>query len=107
MIRNVYHELIGHVPGAVSPMIAAGRVVKTLHPDAFTVFIGPCMAKKKEAKEEDIADAIDVVLTFEEMNDIFEALGIDQKQKQKTTGNILPWQDVSMQNQAVSAKRLK
>lgn len=79
MIRNVYHELIGHVPGAVSPMIAAGRVVKTLHPDAFTVFIGPCMAKKKEAKEEDIADAIDVVLTFEEMNDIFEALGIDPK----------------------------
>ena len=79
MIRNVYHELIGHVPGAVSPMIAAGRVVKALHPDAFTVFIGPCMAKKKEAKEEDIADAIDVVLTFEEMNDIFEALGIDPK----------------------------
>ena len=31
-------------------MIAAGRVVKELYPDAMTVFVGPGMAKKKEAK---------------------------------------------------------
>jgi len=36
------------------------------------VFIGPCMAKKKEAKEPDVADAVDYVLTFREMLDIFE-----------------------------------
>ena len=45
MIRNVYHKLLPHVPGAVSPMIAAGRVVKRLCPDAVTVFVGPCIAK--------------------------------------------------------------
>lgn len=77
MIRNVYHELMGHVPGAVSPMIAAGRVVKKLHPDAVTVFIGPCMAKKKEAREKDIADAVDYVLTFREVLDFFEAVNLD------------------------------
>lgn len=76
MIRKVYKELIPHVPGAVSPMIAAGRVIKKLYPDAVTVFVGPCMAKKKEAREEDIADAVDFVLTFEEMKDIFEAAEI-------------------------------
>lgn len=76
MIRDVYHELVGHVPGAVSPMVAAGRVIKKLHPDAVTVFIGPCMAKKKEAREPDIADAVDYVLTFRETEDIFAALGI-------------------------------
>ncbi len=76
MIRKVYSELIPHVPGAVSPMIAAGRVVKKIYPDAVTVFIGPCMAKKKEAREEDIADAVDYVLTFEEVRDIFEAAEI-------------------------------
>ena len=76
MIRNIYQELMPHVPGAVSPMIAAGRVVKKLHPDAMTVFIGPCMAKKKEAREPDIADAIDYVLTFQEVKDIFEAAEI-------------------------------
>ena len=35
-----------------------------LYPDAMTVFVGPCMAKKKEAREEDIADAVDYVLTL-------------------------------------------
>ncbi len=80
MIRDVYHDLVGHVPGAVSPMIAAGRVVKKLHPAAVTVFIGPCMAKKKEAREPDIADAIDHVLTFRETAEIFQALGITAKE---------------------------
>ncbi len=77
MIRGVYQELVGHVPGAVSPMIAAGRVVKKLHPDAITVFIGPCMAKKKEAREEDIADAVDYVLTFQETLKLFEAVNLN------------------------------
>ena len=76
MIRKIYSELVPHVPGAVSPMIAAGRVVKELYPDAMTVFVGPCMAKKKEAREEDIADAVDYVLTFQEVQDIFDAAGI-------------------------------
>lgn len=76
MIRKIYHDLVPHVPGAVSPMIAAGRVVKKLHPNAITVFIGPCMAKKKEAKEPDIADAVDYVLTFQEVKEIFEAAEI-------------------------------
>lgn len=77
MIRKVYHELMPHVPGAVSPMIACGRVVKLLHPDAVTVFVGPCLAKKSEAREPDIADAVDYVLTFQEVRDVFEAAEID------------------------------
>lgn len=76
MIRKVFHELMPHVPGAVSPMVAAGRTVKTLHPDATTVFIGPCVAKKAEAREPDIADAVDFVLTFEEIRDVFEAVNV-------------------------------
>lgn len=35
------------------------------------------MAKKSEAREKDIADAVDYVLTFAEMQDVFEALQID------------------------------
>lgn len=76
MIRKVYQELMPHVPGAVSPMIACGRVIKQLHPDAVTVFVGPCMAKKSEAREPDIKDAVDYVLTFQEVQDIFDASDI-------------------------------
>lgn len=95
MIRNIYNELMPHVPGTVSPMIAAGRVVKKLHPEAMTVFVGPCMAKKKEAREPDIADAVDYVLTFQEVQDMFEAadihpelLGEDEKQHSSKAGRI-------------------
>ncbi len=77
MIRKIYKDLVPHVPGAVSPMIASGRVVKKLHPDAITVFVGPCLAKKSEAREPDIKDAVDYVLTFREMQDIFDVAGID------------------------------
>lgn len=50
--------------------------MKRIHPDAVTIFAGPCLAKKKEAKEPDIADAVDYVLTFQEMQDIFDAAEI-------------------------------
>ena len=73
MIRKIYRELMPHVPGSVSPMIACGRTIKQPHPDAVTVFIGPCIAKKSEAREKDLAGAIDYVLTFQEVRDIFEA----------------------------------
>ena len=76
MIRKRYHELLPHVPGAVSPMVACGRFLKRIHPDAVTIFAGRCLAKKKEAKEPDIADAVDYVLTFQEMQDIFDAAEI-------------------------------
>ena len=46
-------------------------------PSAVTVFIGPCLAKKAEAREDDISDAVNFVLTFEEIRDIFNAFHID------------------------------
>lgn len=77
MLRKFYRDLIPHIPAAVSPMVACGRSIKTLHPNAITVFIGPCVAKKAEAREQDIADSTDFVLTFHEMQDIFEFAGIN------------------------------
>ena len=77
MIRKMYAPLLSHVPPSVSPMIACGRSIKRIHPDAITVFIGPCIAKKAEAKEKDIADAVDFVLTFSEIQDIFNIAQVD------------------------------
>ncbi len=82
MIRKMHPEMMTHVPKSVSPMIATGRVIKHIVPNAFTVFVGPCLAKKAEAREEDIKDAIDVVLAFKEVQDIFEAAKIDSSQIQ-------------------------
>ena len=77
MLRKCYKDLVKDVSPSVSPMIAAGRVIKKLNKDAKVVFIGPCIAKKAEAREKDLVGAIDYVLTFEELKGIFEALKID------------------------------
>lgn len=80
MIRKVYSELVPHIPPSVSPMVACGRTIKKLHPEAKTVFIGPCLAKKAEAREADVKDSTDFVLTFQEMQEIFRIAGIDLEQ---------------------------
>ncbi len=87
--------LLDHMPGSVSPMVACGRGIKRIHENAVTVFIGPCIAKKKEAQEPDIADAVDYVLTFRETQDLFDLAGIDpaqmeedQREHSSTAGRI-------------------
>lgn len=77
MLKKTYHDLIPEVSPSVSPMVAMARILKKINPDTKVVFIGPCIAKKKEAKEEDIKDAVDYVLTFEETKLIFEAFELD------------------------------
>ncbi|MCT8977504.1 4Fe-4S binding protein [Clostridium sp. CX1] len=77
MLKRVYNDLVRYVSPSVSPMIASGRVMKELNPDCKVVFIGPCVAKKAEAKEKDLLGDIDFVLTFAEVKDIFESLNIN------------------------------
>jgi len=77
MIENRFAHLIEHISPSVSPMIASGRVIKTLEPSAKVVFIGPCIAKKSEATLPQLAGAIDFVLTFQELAAIFAAVGIN------------------------------
>lgn len=76
MSKKLYGDLIKHVSPSVSPMIAAGRGIKKINPDCKVVFIGPCIAKKAEAKNPDLIGDIDFVLTFAELKDIFDILDI-------------------------------
>ncbi|QTL99024.1 iron hydrogenase [Iocasia frigidifontis] len=77
LLTKSYSELNDRLTKTVSPMIASGRFIKTIFPDAVTVFIGPCVAKKAEAKVPELKGAIDYVLTFDELKEIFQALTID------------------------------
>jgi iron only hydrogenase large subunit-like protein len=95
MIRKVYSRLIPHMPPSVSPMVACGRAIKKVRPGAITVFVGPCVAKKAEAREPDIKDSVDYVMTFEEVKNLFDAAGIDpaklpedQKEHSSKAGRI-------------------
>ena len=77
MLKKVYNELIPDLSPSVSPMIAAARIIKKLNKDAKVVFIGPCIAKKAEAKDKDLIGEVDFVLTFQELYEIFKTLNID------------------------------
>lgn len=73
-VRKYHPDLVSMLAPIVSPMVACARVVRRLHGDAVkTVFIGPCIAKKSEAALEELDGAVDAVLTFKELREMFVA----------------------------------
>ena len=76
MIRRHFPQLTDMISTTVSPMAATSRFIKALHPDAITVFIGPCIAKKSEVLDENVEQNADYVLTIREAMAMFEAKGI-------------------------------
>lgn len=77
LIYKHYPELKDKISSTVSPMIAIGRFIKKIHPTSKVVFFGPCTAKKMEAKKDDLKDAVDYVLSFEELQALIGAKDID------------------------------
>jgi [FeFe] hydrogenase (group B1/B3) len=76
MVRKLYPELQEHVSTTVSPMCAVSRMIKAQDPEAVTVFIGPCVAKKNEAIVQGIEGNADYVLTFGEIRAMMKAKGV-------------------------------
>ncbi|MFZ1730935.1 MAG: [Fe-Fe] hydrogenase large subunit C-terminal domain-containing protein [Bacteroidota bacterium] len=77
-IEKYRPELIPNLAPIVSPMIAAGMVMREKYgDDAFVAFIGPCVAKKLEILDANVAGVIDEALTFDELGALFEAEGIN------------------------------
>ena len=70
--------LVPYLAPIVSPMIALGRVIKEQYrPEARVVFIGPCIAKKLEIQDPNVAGVVDAVLTYEELERMWAEAGID------------------------------
>ena len=65
LIRKYYPEHLKYLADVLSPMLAHCADIKRRFPEAKTVFIGPCVAKKDEAEE--YKGIVDAVLTFEEL----------------------------------------
>ena len=68
-----YPDQSEHISMTLTPMVLTARMVKKQHPNAKVCFIGPCAAKKLEASRENIRSDVDFVLTFEELQGMFEA----------------------------------
>ena len=79
LIRKYFPDQLRHLADVVSPMVAHCMDIKRRMPNAKTVFVGPCVAKKDEGEEH--RDAVDAVLTFEELTAWFEEEHIELERK--------------------------
>lgn len=77
MIEKLYPSEVEKLSMTLTPMVFTARMVKKQYPGCKVVFVGPCAAKKLEAIREDIRSDVDFVLTFEELQGMFEAKEID------------------------------
>lgn len=76
LIKKHYPKLLDKMSNTVSPMVATVRWIRENMPGAYIVFIGPCMAKKEEVHF-GVEGSPDAVMTFEELNSMFDARRID------------------------------
>ncbi len=98
LIQKYYPTVLPYLAAVDSPMQAHCKDIKRRHPEAKTVFIGPCVAKKDEAEHYD--GIVDAVLTFEELTAWLDQKGIALKKEKDclqqsrarffpTTGGVL------------------
>ncbi len=73
LIRKHFPESADKISTTVSPMCGVSRMLKAKEPDCYTVFIGPCIAKKSEVKDQKIKGNADAVLTYSEIRAIMKA----------------------------------
>ena len=83
-IEKSHSTEVGKISGTVSPMVATARYIKAKDPEAKVVFVGPCTAKKSEAVRAGIKDAVDYVLTFEELIALFDAFDVNPFEAEET-----------------------
>ncbi len=76
-IKSAFPGLEKYISHNPSPMVALAKYIKDTTPNSKVVFIGPCTAKKAEAQLEEVKPYVDSVLTFEELQALFDSRDID------------------------------
>ncbi len=85
-------ELIDYLCPVDSPMIALGVYLRRKNSEAKIVFIGPCIAKKTEIEDPNIKGIIDLVLTFEDLEKMFNERRIDvSRMKEELFDGLQPY----------------
>lgn len=76
-IESAYPDLKEHISHNISPMAEIAKYIKSTDSNCKVVFIGPCTAKKMEFQKETVSPYIDSVITFEELQALFDSRDID------------------------------
>ena len=76
-VKSEFPQLLQYVSHNLSPMATLAKFIKETDKTAKVVFIGPCTAKKAEVQLEEVKPFVDVALTFEELQALFDSRDID------------------------------
>lgn len=76
-VEKYFPKLKDHISHNLSPMASIAKYMKEKDPDCKIVFVGPCTAKKAEFQKETVAPYIDSVITFEELQALFDSRDFD------------------------------
>lgn len=76
-VKKQFPDLAPYISHNLSPMASIARYIKGTDPEAKIIFIGPCTAKKMEFQKEAVRPYIDSVITFEELQALFDSRDLD------------------------------
>ena len=76
-VKSAFPDLVQHVSHNLSPMATLAKYIKETDKESKVVFIGPCTAKKAEAQLEAVKPYVDAVMTFEELQALYDSKDID------------------------------
>ncbi len=76
-VKTAFPDLVQHISRNLSPMATLAKYIKETDSTAKVVFIGPCTAKKEEAQADTVKPYVDAVITFEELQALFDSKEID------------------------------
>ena len=76
-VKGEFPDLVQYISHNLSPMATLAKYIKETDFNSKVVFIGPCTAKKEEAHLDHVKPYVDAVLTFEELQALFDSKDID------------------------------
>ena len=83
-IKSAFPTLVEHISHNMSPMVVLAKYLKESDPEAKVIFVGPCTAKKAEAQLEEVKGAVDAVITFEELQALFDSRDVELASLEET-----------------------
>ena len=84
-IQTNFPQLADKISHNFSPMATLAKHIKNNEPNAKVIFVGPCTAKKAEAQLDEVKGLVDCVLTFEELQALFDSKDVDLTALAETT----------------------
>ncbi len=76
-VKSAFPDMLPFVSHNLSPMATLAKYIKSVDEKAKVVFIGPCTAKKAEVKLDTVRPYVDAVMTFEELQALYDSRDLD------------------------------